>query len=49
MPTIQQLVRLERVANKKKKQNHPRFNLAPKDEVFVLEFILQHQKNQTLR
>jgi len=46
MPTIQQLVRFERVANKKKRQSHLHLNLVLKEEVFVLVYIQQLQKNQ---
>jgi hypothetical protein len=46
MPTIQQLVRFERVANKKKRQNHQHLNPVLKEEAFVHVFIQQLQKSR---
>lgn len=45
MPTIQQLVRSQRLQIKKK-QNHQRLYIVHKDVVFVRVFIQQLQKNR---
>ena len=47
MPTIQQLIRSERVKIKKKTKS-PALKVVHNEEEYVLEFIQQHLKNQTL-
>ena len=45
MPTIQQLVRFERVTNKKKTKS-PALKMCPQRRGVVHEFIQLHRKNQ---